>query len=88
MAHTSTYRISVETLENGYSVEVPDMAAIAKRHAEEKKKSQSPSVYFGDLTKKFAAKSVKEVLKLVQASLEQLPEGEFDAAFDEASKKR
>jgi hypothetical protein len=38
MAHTSTYRISVETLENGYSVEVPDMAAIAKRHADEKKK--------------------------------------------------
>jgi len=88
MAHTGTYRVSVETLENGYSVEVPDMAAIAKKHADEKKKSQMPSMYIGDMTKKFAAKSVKEVLKLVQQSLEQLPEGEYDAAFSEAASKK
>lgn len=90
MAHTSTYRIAVETLENGYSVEVPDMAAIAKKHADEKKKGgeRMMSPYIGDLTKKFAAKSVKEVLKLVQSSLEQMPEGEYDAAFSEAASKK
>jgi hypothetical protein len=91
MAHTGTYRVSVETLENGYSVEVPDMAAIAKKHADEKKmrgNGSMPSMYMGDRTKKFAAKSVKEVLKLVQNSLEQLPEGEYDTAFSEAASKK
>jgi len=86
------YRVSVEVLENGYKVEVPDMEAIAKKQAEAKKKQAkdgcAPSCYYGDLTKCYAAKSVKEVMKLVQQALEQMPEGEFDAAFDEASKKR
>ena len=89
--HTEKYRVSVEVLENGFKVEVPDMEAIAKKHAEDKKKStnsMSPSCYYGDMTKSYAAKSVKEVLKLVQASLEQMPEGEYDAAFREASNKK
>ena len=85
MAHKH-YRISVEVLENGFAVEVPDMAAVAEKMAAAKKAKQ-PDPYIGDAMKKFAAKSVKEVLKLVQASLEQMPEGEYDAAFNEASKK-
>jgi len=78
------YRVSVEVLENGFKVEVPDMAAIAKKQVEAKKQAKPgcmPSCYFGDLTKCYAAKTVKEVLKLVQASLEQMPEGEYDAAL-------
>ena len=86
------YRVSVEVLENGFKVEVPDMEAIAKKQAENKKKQAKdgcmPSCYFGDLTKCYAAKTVKEVLKLVQASLEQMPEGEYDAAFSEAANKK
>ena len=87
----STYRVSIEPLENGYAVEVPDMEAIAKKKADAKKKAgaeKSCDPYIGDCTKKYAAKSVKEVLKLVQASLEQLPEGEYDSAFKEAASKK
>lgn len=83
------YRVTVEPLENGFKVEVPDMAAIAKKQADQKKRNpNSPSMdcYIGDCTKSFAAKSVAEVVKLVKASLEKLPENEFDAAFAEASK--
>jgi hypothetical protein len=90
--HTEKYRVSVEVLENGFKVEVPDMEAIAKKHAEDKKKQAkdgcAPSCYYGDMTKSYAAKTIKEVLKLVQASLEQMPEGEYDAAFNEASNKK
>ncbi len=86
----SSYRISIEPLENGYAVEVPDMEMIAKKKADEKKKSGSPTSvgYIGDCTKKFASKSVKEVVSLVKNALEQLPEGEYDTAFNEAAKKK
>lgn len=81
------YRVSVETLENGYKVEVPDFDAIAEKQKEAKKKGQSDSCfYLGDCTKSFAAKSVKEVLALVKASLEKIPETEFDTAFEAAGK--
>lgn len=86
------YRVSVEVLENGFKVEVPDMEAIAKKQAENKKKQAQngamPGCYFGDMTKCYAAKTVKEVLKLVQASLEKMPEGEYDVAFSEAAKTK
>lgn len=82
------YRVSVETLENGYKVEVPDMDAIAQKQKDAKKKGQSSDcMYLGDCTKSFAAKSVKEVLALVKASLEKMPENEFDTAFEEAGSK-
>jgi len=83
------YRVSVEQLENGFKVEVPDMEMIAKKMAEGKKaKPPQLDPYCGDCQKSYAAKSVKEVLKLVQASLEQMPEGEYDAAFSEAASKK
>lgn len=86
------YRVSIETLENGFKVEVPDMEAIAKKRAEDKKKQAKdgcmPSCYFGDLTKCYAAKTVKEVLGYVKAALEQMPEGEYDTAFKEAADKK
>lgn len=81
------YRISVETLENGYKVEVPDMPAIKKKMADAKKKSGMVDCYIGDCTKSYAAKSVKEVLSLVKASLSEMPESEFDTAFGEAADK-
>ena len=84
-----SYRVSIEVLENGFSVEVPDMEARAKKMADSKKdKHSSPGYipYMGDCMKKYAAKSVKEVLALVKVSLEKLPENEYDAAFEEASK--
>ena len=83
-----SFRVSVEVLENGFSVEVPDMEARAKKVADAKKeKGRSPDYmpYMGDCTKKFAAKSVKEVLSLVKASLGQIPENEYDAAFAEVA---
>lgn len=84
------YRVSVEVLENGFKVEVPDMEAIAKKQADAKKRnpnSMSLDCYIGDCTKSYAAKSVKEVMSLVKASLEKMPEQEFDAAFAQAAKK-
>ncbi len=80
------YRVSVEVLENGFKVEVPDMDAIAKKRADAKKARQ-PEPYLGDCTKSFAAKTVKEVLALVKESLGRMPEGEYSAAFDEAAGK-
>lgn len=81
-----SYRVSVKVLENGFEVEVPDMAEIAKKKAAaEKAKPPQLSPYVGDCTLSYAAKSVKEVLARVKESLEQLPEGEYDRAFTEAS---
>jgi hypothetical protein len=84
------YRVSIEPLENGFAVEVPDMAAIAKKQADAKKKNNNmpTDCYIGDCTSKYAAKSTKEVLKIVQTALEKLPDGEYDAAFDEAAKNK
>jgi hypothetical protein len=81
------YRISIEQLENGWTVELPDFAEIAaKKKAAAKSKDSSNSVapYLGDCTKSFAAKNVAEVLKLVKGSLENMPESEYDKAFGEA----
>lgn len=84
------YRISIEVLENAFEVEIPDMEAMKKKMAEAKKAHKgaetAPMPYMGDLTKKYAAKSVKEVLALVKGSLEKMPENEYEAAFDEAAK--
>ena len=81
-------RISVEALENGFEVEVPDMPAMKKAMADHKKAKGDMAVpYMGDMTKKFAAKSVKEVIKLVTSALEGMPENEYGAAFDEAATK-
>lgn len=89
--HNERYRISIERLENGFEVELPDLEEIAKKKAEAKKKSgkDSPMVemYMGDCVKKYAAKNVKEVLALVSGSLKTIPEAEFDDAFDEAAKE-
>ena len=81
-------RISVETLANGFEVEVPDMAAMKKAMTERRKEKGMASYvpYPGDYTKKYAAKTVKEVIKLVTDALKGMPEIEFDAAFSEASK--
>ena len=85
--HGMRCRISVEALENGFEVEVPDMEAMKKAMADAKKKSGASVPYMGDMTKKFAAKSVKEVIKLVTAALGNMPESEYDAAFNEAASK-
>ena len=86
--HYDSYRLNIESLENGFSVEVPDLEARAKKEADAKKNKNSISPYYGDCTKKYAAKSVKEVLRLVQASLEKMPDVEFDSAFAEAASKK
>lgn len=84
--HGMKARISVETLENGFEVEVPDMEAMKKYMADEKKAKGGGSMpYMGDMNKKYAAKTVKEVIKLVTAALEGMPDVSFDKAFEEAS---
>jgi len=82
------YRISIEVLENAFEVTVPDAEAMKKSMAEKRKvKGQESSVpYAGDFEKKFAAKNVAEVTKLIKAALEGLPEVSFNEAFAEASK--
>lgn len=85
------YRISIEAIDNGFVVEVPDLEAIAKKKAEAKKKSKDgccPSFYYGDCTKKLSARNVKEVQRIVGTALEKLPDEEYDAAFDEAVSKK
>lgn len=85
---SDVFRIRIEQLENGYTVEVPDIAEMkAKKAAADKAKAKDPmacSPYMGDCTQVFAAKTVKEVLKLVETSLKDLPEAAYDTAFEEA----
>ena len=86
------YRVSIERLENGFSVEVPDFEEMAKKKAAAKKnagKDKSPMVepYMGDCVKKYAAKNVKEVLAFVEQSLKSIPQQEFDEAWNEAAKE-
>lgn len=82
--YEGNYLVRIETLENGFTVEVPDMEAVEKRR-KERAKHKTADVFIGDCTKKMAAKSVKEVLSVVQSALSGLPDKEFDAAFDEAA---
>lgn len=84
------YVIRIKPLENGFMVEVPDMDAIKKKQAEAAKASKGSGLsmpYIGDCTESYAAKSVAEVLKLVKASLSELPESDYTAAFEEAVTK-
>jgi hypothetical protein len=80
----SDCRICIETLENGFTVEVPDMAERAKRETAAKKsmgKNQmgkdSPMAmpYMGDATKEYAAKTTREVLAIVKTALEAMGPG-------------
>lgn len=85
------YRVSIETLENGYKVEVPDIEKINERKAAEKKKSKDgccPSMYFGDCTKEFVATTLGQAMKIVKDALGQIPEKEYDEAFAEAAAKK
>lgn len=77
-------RISVEVLENGYEVELPDIDAMNKAEAASKK-SKSPMPYMGGFMKKYAAKTVDEVIKLVKPALKNLPQSTYDEAFAEAA---
>lgn len=83
-------RIEIEVLENGYQVSVPDIEAVNKAEAAQKKaRPGSPScIYPGDYMKKYAAKSVKEVIALVTPALQNLPQSTYDAAFAEAAAKK
>ena len=82
---TESFVIRIELLDNGYTVEVPDVAKITKKKAEDRKKGYSSS-YYGDCTEKKVAKTTNEVLSLVKESLANLPETVYADAFDEASK--
>lgn len=86
------YHVNIEVLENGFSVEVPDHEERAKKLADAKKRmkgsAEAPTPYYGDCTKKYAAKSVKEVLSLVEESLKKIPDGEFDSAFEEKAESK
>jgi hypothetical protein len=86
------FRIEIEVLENGYAVQIPDIAAYNKADAEHKKAKKgsgglsSCSPYMGDFMKSYAAKTVDEVLTLVKPALKNLPQTTFSEAFAEAAK--
>ena len=78
--------IRIEKVSNGYTVSVPDYAAMqARKDAAKKDKSGMASPYMGDCCKEFVAKDTKEVLALVKTALDTAPGGEFDAAWEEAT---
>lgn len=79
------FNIRIELADNGYVVEVPDMEELNKRE-KERKKDSSP-VWYGDCMEKKVAKTTGEVLSIVKSALANLPEAEYDGAFEEASKK-
>lgn len=86
MSMMGDYTIRINALENAFTVEVPDAAKIKEKQAQAKKEKRDYPVYMGDCTKKYAAKSVPEVMKLVKGALAELPEIAYAEAFDEASK--
>lgn len=79
--------IEIEVLENGYTVSIPDVAAMNKAEADAKKaKPGSLSMpYHGDYEKEYMAKSVDEVIALIKPALKNLPQTTYDEAFAEAS---
>lgn len=81
-----TYRISIQVAENGFTVEVPDLEEIAKKKAKATSKD-GLMPYVGDCTKSFVAKNAKEALGFVQQALADMPDAEYDTAFNEAAKK-
>jgi len=86
-------RIEVEVLENGYTVCIPDIAAMNKAEADMKKaksKAKDPSCctsmpYQGDYEKEYMAKTVDEVIALIKPALKNLPQSTYDEAFAEAA---
>lgn len=82
---SDSYRISIEVLENGFTVECPDFEAVAAAKKADAKKSGNYPTYIGDKTKTYTAKTVKEVLARIKECLEEMPESEFDAHFSAAS---
>jgi hypothetical protein len=83
----SDYCIRIKVLENGFMVEVPDMDAIAAKQKAAAKDKSNPSVYTGDCTESYAAKSVSEVVALVKKALTKIPDVEYDESFKEAAAK-
>ena len=87
-----TYRVSIERLENGFEVTVPDVPAIEAAKKAAKKKSSGKggaelcSPYTGNMTKSYAAATVSDVIKIIGAALKSIPQQEFESAFAEASR--
>ena len=79
------YRVTIERLENAFEVTVPDVPAMEKAEKAASKKSNSPSVYTGDMTKSYAAKTVKDALKIIETALKDIPASELDSAWEEAA---
>lgn len=73
------YSITIDILDNGYTVSVPSDKATASREDE--------PVPYDDQYDKKVAKTAGEVLAIVKAALANVPEAEYEEAFDEASKK-
>ena len=85
-------RVEVEVMENGYTVCIPDIAAMNKAEADAKKaRAKDPGKYIsmpydGDYKKEYMAKTVDEVIALIKPALKNLPQVTFDEAFAEAVK--
>ena len=83
-------KICVEVLENGYTIELPDIPAYNKAEAEAKKKKASAgnsyvsTPYMGDFMKEYMAKTVDEVITLLKPALKNLPQTTYNEAFAEA----
>lgn len=78
-------RISIEVMDAGFEVEIPDMDAMKKAETAAKKKGDTCVPYMGDMKKCYAVKTAKEVMALVKAAVEKMPENDYDAAFKEAA---
>ena len=78
-------KITIEVLDNGYEVEIPDVAAMNKAEADRKKDPSAPMAWSGDMTKSFVAKTVKDVLAIVTPALKNMPQSTYDEAFAEAT---
>lgn len=78
-------RIEIEVLENGYTVEIPDIAAMNKAESAAKKGADKAMPYPGDYMKEYMAKTVDDVIALIKPALKNLPQSTYEEAFAEAA---
>lgn len=93
MLANEDYKITITVHDTGFTVTMPDLAAIKAQEQAKKEKAESSKdayvekTYFSDHTKTHACATSADVLKLVKAALaEEGPVG-YNDSFAEASAK-
>lgn len=78
-------KIIITVVDNGYTVEIPDLAEMRQKQGKSSVQDSPMSMYWSDCTDTLVATDVKGVMAIVKNALTNLPAGDYDDAFDEAA---